>query len=337
MNNQDFADALQDMDRKYDELLSAVKSPPPVEQKDFWDKFQSMSTFLSGVIIALVGLIFTSLYNERQAQRDQAVKEQQIRLAQVELMQKFLPQLTGPEQDKRLALVAISALGNTELATSLAGLDRSEGSRQALESIAVGGKTEAERQTAKKTLENFKQFGHILSGAVTSPGASAAGKAALAAAEAEIKSGAFERGPNQGSPVEKYLTVANVHPGQPWSAAFVSWCFLQAPRGSPFTPSGSWQQLYREFGEKGWIHLAGAGYVPAPGDVLFLLSTNGRDTGDARPRHGGIVLKAEGNTVYAVEGNTNVDGTAEGVMVAIRPRKLSVGMAFGHVPDVVAE
>jgi hypothetical protein len=98
--------------------------------KDRWDKFAALSTFLSTFVIALVGLFFTHIYNERQADRDHAVKQRENRIREVELVQKFMPQLTGTESEKRIAIIAISSLGNTELATKIAALDRSEGSKK---------------------------------------------------------------------------------------------------------------------------------------------------------------------------------------------------------------
>jgi hypothetical protein len=46
--------------------------------KDFWDKLGSVSTFLSSVVIGIVGLWFTNSYNDRQAVRDARLQEQEL-------------------------------------------------------------------------------------------------------------------------------------------------------------------------------------------------------------------------------------------------------------------
>jgi hypothetical protein len=289
--------------------------------KDFWDKVSSVSTFLSSVIIALVGLVFTHSYNERQALRDQVVKEQQLRLAQVELVQKFTPQLTGSATDKKLAIIAIASLGNTELATNLAALDRSEGSREALEAIATAGKTEAERNLAAEALQNFIEYAPMIS---QIRGGSQSGRKALDAAIQELKAGSYEEGgDNRGPRIGEYLAVVGLREGLPWSAAFVSWCFSQIPEGAPFKPSGGFQAILEQFQAKKWLHTADTGYIPQPGDVMFIMSETGPG---ARAKHGGIVLRYENGRVHVIEGNVKQ-------MLVALPRQMSSRLAFGHVPD----
>lgn len=292
-------------------------------KKDFWDKFSAASTFISGVIVALVGLIFTWSYNSQQAARDEILKTQQIRLAQVELIYKFIPQLNGSERDKKLAIIAISALGNSELATKLAVLDQSEGTKAALESLATSGSQE-EKALAQRALANFKKFESHLSNI---QGGSKTGRAALELAIQELKSGVWEEaGENKGPRIQKYLTPLGFSEGAPWSAAFVSWCFAQA-KPLPFTPSGSWKAIEDEFKGKGWLQ-EGKDYVPQPGDIMFIAQPGSNN------RHGGIVFRFENTTVETIEGNvSDRPGEATGSMVVAKNRPVSPNMAFGHIPD----
>lgn len=122
--------------------------------KDFWDKFGSMSTFLSTVVIAAIGAIFTHVYNLKQNERNEALKQQEIRIAQIQTVEKFVPYLTGSEDQKKIAILALNSLGNTEVATKLAALYPSEGTVAALKVIAGSGK-EPERKLANQALQGI--------------------------------------------------------------------------------------------------------------------------------------------------------------------------------------
>ena len=124
------------------------------KNKDFWDKFSSLSTFLSSVLIAGIGLYFTNTYNERQSQRDLDWKKEQNRIAEIQTVEKFIPHLTGSEESKKVAILTISSLGNTELATQIAQLYGTQGTVSALTSIATKGSVE-DRRIANKALANI--------------------------------------------------------------------------------------------------------------------------------------------------------------------------------------
>jgi hypothetical protein len=292
--------------------------------KDRWDKFANVSTFLSSVVIAAVGLVFTSCYNMRQADRERDERRQQLAVQQVEIVQKFMPQLTGAEDEKKLALLAISALGNTKLATDLAALDKSSGSQEALEAIAASPDS-ASRTLAQRALANFRRNASVFSGL---RGGSAVGRAALEAARKEAQAGSFEvGGDNRGPRVRAYLQAVGQGEGVGWSAAFVSWCYVQAKSPPVFRPSGSFAEIENEMREKGWLHLP-SGYAPEPGDVVFF----GGPASD-RPRHGGIVVRATRDSLFTVEGNAGDAGDQRGLMVLVRERPLAAARSYGHVPD----
>ena len=156
VTSAELKEALISLSNRQKELVEVLKNKKE-DKKDFWDKFSASSTFLSGVIVALVGLYFTSSFNSQQATRDQILKNQQIRLAQVELVQKFVPQLIGTDQERKLAIIAISSLGNSELATQLAVLDPSKGSTAALKALATSG-TDEEKNRAQRALETVNRW-----------------------------------------------------------------------------------------------------------------------------------------------------------------------------------
>ena len=93
--------------------------------KDAWDKFSAIGPFLSGLLVAGIGLYFTQSYNT-----------QQIRLNEIQTVERFIPRLLGTQEEKELAILAISAIGNTELATKLATRYPSQGTAAALQKLA---------------------------------------------------------------------------------------------------------------------------------------------------------------------------------------------------------
>lgn len=89
--------------------------------KDPWDKFASVSTFLSGIVVALVGIAATAVYNSRQLESQRLQKDHELAIQRVQTVEKFLPHLASTDQKLRLgALDAIAALGDEPLATRLA-------------------------------------------------------------------------------------------------------------------------------------------------------------------------------------------------------------------------
>jgi len=98
------------------------------KERDFWDKFGSVSVFLSTVVIAAAGLIVNSAYNERQSQRAAEAQEKQHQLTKVQTLSTFMPYLSGDKTKREAASFAITVLGYPELAVRLNQL-RDEGSR----------------------------------------------------------------------------------------------------------------------------------------------------------------------------------------------------------------
>ncbi|MCA9124596.1 MAG: alpha/beta fold hydrolase [Planctomycetaceae bacterium] len=102
-------------------LLKADK-----KAKDWWDKFATISTFASALVIAAIGWYFT---------HTQAVREN--KLTELDLLVKFMPYLTGEEEEpKKLAITSISRLGSPELAASVAAANPSLGTLAGVIAIA---------------------------------------------------------------------------------------------------------------------------------------------------------------------------------------------------------
>ncbi|RZK66519.1 MAG: CHAP domain-containing protein [Pedobacter sp.] len=103
-------------------------------------------------------------------------------------------------------------------------------------------------------------------------------------------------GKNDGIEVEKYLAYTGNKKGEPWCASFVSWVFGKA---GCLQPKSAWS--------------------PAlfPNNVQTQDPTRAMVFGIYYPKikriaHCGLVSKVNGNWIYTIEGNTNVDGSREG-------------------------
>lgn len=72
-------------------------------------------------------------------------------------------------------------------------------------------------------------------------------------AQSEIGKGEDPVGSNRGVHVEKYLATVGVKPGNPWCAAFASWCMVKAAGGAPLRCeiSGSAKRLVKNVGNAG--------------------------------------------------------------------------------------
>lgn len=151
----------------------------------------------------------------------------------------------------------------------------------------------------------------------------------LAVARAQL--GVTEIGTsNAGPQVNAYLASVGLGPGYPWCAAFVYWCAGQACRTlavpNPLVKTGycptiaHWAEqhdiLFRE---------------PRAGDVFLLYSSKLR-----RYAHTGLVEKVAGGTIRTLEGNTNTDGSRNGVGVFALTRPVGARTAFARIDSLLA-
>lgn len=112
-------------------------------------------------------------------------------------------------------------------------------------------------------------------------------------------------GSNRGPLIDEMLLFVGVRPGQPWCAAFVSWCFRQASGKAPGFSSASSQAIRRWFEKREWLSF----------DPQELLRWNGALFGWTNPDriHGHIGLVKRRFTrngrvvsIGTLEGNTNL-------------------------------
>ncbi len=116
-------------------------------RRDFWDKLAAISPVLSGIAIALSALLCTFQYNQ-----------QQIKLQEAQTVEKFIPHLMGNETSKRMAILAMKTLVNTDLAAKYAAMFPSQGTLSALQTIAKNGDLQDKKivsQAMDKTLNEL--------------------------------------------------------------------------------------------------------------------------------------------------------------------------------------
>jgi len=116
-----------DQQEKISTSLLILQKPKP--EKDLWDKFASMSTFVSGVLVASIGLYFTTSYNKQQATlnaqqeiRDTALKNQQTSISQIQSVAPFTQFLMGKDdvnKQRHHALRILTLLPDQDLARAL--------------------------------------------------------------------------------------------------------------------------------------------------------------------------------------------------------------------------
>lgn len=127
---------------------------------------------------------------------------------------------------------------------------------------------------------------------------------------------------NDGPWVEAILRVTGNVKGDPWCAAFVTFCLDIAYRGkNPLVRSASCDVLLRDATKKGWLTDA-----PAPGDVFLVMKT------PTDAVHTGFVTAVGKVSVKTCEGNTNPGGSRDGWGVFLRERRIE-GLKFIRLPE----
>jgi hypothetical protein len=161
-------------------------------------------------------------------------------------------------------------------------------------------------------------------------------RAALAVAAREIGVGEEPAGSNRGPRVDQYLRAVGLDPARgsfAWCAAFVYWCFARAAdelgRTNPVVRTAGVLDHWRRAGEAGIPRLSAAEANEDPARVqpgmLFVLDTGGG------AGHTGFVERVEGGRLVTVEGNTNDDGSREGVGVFRRSGRKIAAINRGYI------
>jgi hypothetical protein len=129
-------------------------------------------------------------------------------------------------------------------------------------------------------------------------------------------------GSNRGVMVEKYLASAGCVPGDPWCASFVYWCFNEAAKSlnvnNPLTRTGGclshWTRT--KGGKISCLNATNNASLIQPGFIFIM--DHGRGKG-----HTGIVKSVSDGYIQTIEGNTNIEGSREGLGVAELKRKIN--------------
>lgn len=140
-------------------------------------------------------------------------------------------------------------------------------------------------------------------------------------------------GDNRGPQVEAYLKSVGLGPGYPWCAAFIYWCVQQAAQqlnvSNPFLRSASTGAMKAWAIDHDILH-----NQPQEGDAFLRGNiVNGVFT----PIHTGLITAVNGADFDTVEGNTNIDGSANGIGVFRRTRTTSNNYRFVRWNDLVDE
>jgi hypothetical protein len=152
-------ESLRQILEQQSELLQKVTALQKPD-KDVWDKLGA----LSGLLIALVGGLFSYLYSYQQSRQSQASENHQTKLEQVQTVGTFMPYLVGSDDTaKSIALSEVENLLDAQTAVLIAEHINSAkvaaGSSgpdpvvlRFLQNMATNGKTQANKDLAYQAL-----------------------------------------------------------------------------------------------------------------------------------------------------------------------------------------
>lgn len=126
MDDQEIKEALLRLEERQEKILAEYSAAN--KKRDLWDKISAISPIISGMAIALSALLCTYQYNQ-----------QQIKLQEAQTVERFIPHLMGNDTSKRMAILAMKTLVNTDLAAKYAAMFPSAGTMSALKQIAKTG------------------------------------------------------------------------------------------------------------------------------------------------------------------------------------------------------
>lgn len=131
-----------------------MSTPDAPKTKDAWDRAGALAPLITPIVVAAIGGWFTYNFNQnerarremefkaqqesrvREVEVSRANQEQQHKIRELEVVEKFFSHLTGSDRlRQRAAVVAIATLARPELATKLAALIDSEGTREGAEVV----------------------------------------------------------------------------------------------------------------------------------------------------------------------------------------------------------
>jgi hypothetical protein len=142
--------------------------------------------------------------------------------------------------------------------------------------------------------------------------------------------GVREAGENRGPQVDAYLRAAGLGPGHPWCAAFVYWAIDTAARElgivNPFIRTAYCPDIHNWARRHDALEVA-----PQVGDVFLRYSAS------SVAGHTGFVTSVDDGRFGTIEGNTNLNGSPEGIGVFKRSRPNGREYRFVRWRRLVAE
>lgn len=144
------------------QLLVKVAALEKSQGKDAWDKLGA----LSGLLIAMVGGLFSYLYSSQQSHQSQISQNHQTKLEEVQTVGTFMPYLVGNDDaSKSIALAEVENLLDAQTAVLIAEHINSakavNGSPDPvvlrfLQNMATKGKTQANKDLANAALSRIR-------------------------------------------------------------------------------------------------------------------------------------------------------------------------------------
>jgi hypothetical protein len=147
-----------------DQILKSVSILEQRARKDVWDKLGA----LSGLLIALVGGLFSYLYSSQQSRVSEASEKHQTKLEEVQTVGTFMPYLVGNDDAaKSIALSEVENLLDASTAVLIAEhINSAKAAAGAsapdpvvlrfLQNMATNGKTQANKDLANQALAKVR-------------------------------------------------------------------------------------------------------------------------------------------------------------------------------------
>jgi len=141
--------------------LAKLEENSKIPKKDFWDRMDSISVIISGVLVALIGFYATNIYDKRVKDAEQLDKDRSVVAIELQTVEKFFPHLaSNNEQEKQAAIQAISSLANPQLAAKIATVFGGSGARAAITNIVSSGSPQTQSSVTYALTDLFKGFGN---------------------------------------------------------------------------------------------------------------------------------------------------------------------------------
>lgn len=162
--SQSLDDTLRQLLDSHDELIKRISSLEKKQSKDFWDKLGAST----GLLVAIVGGVFSFLYSYHQSQSDKITQAHQQKLQEVQTVGTFMQYLVGSDDAaKSVALDEVRSILSAQAAIQI--IEELDGAKKAagnttpdpvavrfLQHVIENGKSEAERQLATTALQRVR-------------------------------------------------------------------------------------------------------------------------------------------------------------------------------------